>query len=80
MSDVDIYFVSSYLHHAIKLDTLSRAKNVPLLAAGRKRTLPIANIGPAKPVVIDLVIDLFRADRLAMYSSAAPRTLFACCE
>lgn len=62
----------------MKLDTLSRAKNVPLLAAGKKCMLPIANIGPAKPDVIDFVIDLLRAVRLAKYSSAAARTLFAC--
>ena len=63
-----------YLHHEIKLDTLSRAKNVPLLAAGKKCTLPMARIGPAKPDVIDFVIDLLRACRLAKYSSAAVRT------
>lgn len=55
----------------MKFDTLSRAKNVPLLAAGKKYTLPIASIGPANPDVIDLVIDLFRACRLIRYSSAA---------
>lgn len=26
----------SYLHHEMKFDTLSRAKKVPLLAAGKK--------------------------------------------
>lgn len=55
----------TYLHHDIKLETLSRAKNVPLLAAGKKCMLPIASIGPAKPVVIDFVIDLLRACRRA---------------
>lgn len=50
-----------YLHHEIKFDTLSRAKKVPLLAAGKKCTFPIARIGPARPDVIDFVIDLLRA-------------------
>lgn len=63
----------------MKFETLSRAKNVPLLAAGRKCMLPMANIGPAKPDVIDLVIDFWRAWRRAKYSSAADRTLLACC-
>lgn len=62
----------------MKLETLSRAKNVPHFAAGRKCIFPIANIGPANPDVIDLVIDLFRACRLAKYSSADFRTLCAC--
>lgn len=66
--------VNIYLHHEIKFDTLSRAKNVPLLAAGKKCTFPMARIGPAKPDVIDFVIDLLRACRLAKYSSAAVRT------
>lgn len=38
----------------------------------------MARIGPAKPEVIDFVIDLLRAWRLTRYSSAAIRTLFAC--
>lgn len=50
-----------YLHHEIKFDTLSRAKKVPLLAAGKKCMFPIARIGPARPDVIDFVIDLLRA-------------------
>lgn len=62
----------------MKFETLSRAKNVPLLAAGKKWTLPILSIGPAKPEVIDFVMDLLRACLLAKYSSAAFRTLFAC--
>lgn len=70
----------SYLHHEMKFDTLSRAKKVPLLAAGKKCTFPIARIGPARPDVIDFVIDLLRACRLAKYSSAASRRLFACCK
>lgn len=51
---------------------------MPLFAAGKKCIFPIANIGPANPVVIDFVIDLLRACRLIKYSSAAFRTLFAC--
>jgi hypothetical protein len=47
----------THLHHAMKLDTLSRAKNVPLLAAGKKCTELMARIGPANPVVMDFVID-----------------------
>lgn len=70
----------SYLHHEMKFDTLSRAKKVPLFAAGKKCTFPIARIGPARPDVIDFVIDLLRACRLAKYSSAASRRLFACCK
>lgn len=56
-----VFMKFTHLHHDIKLDTLSRAKNVPLFAAGKKCTLPIANIGPANPDVIDFVIDLLRA-------------------
>lgn len=58
----------------MKLDTLSRAKNVPLFAAGKKLIFPIAKIGPANPVVMDFVIDLLRACRRTKYSSAAFRT------
>jgi hypothetical protein len=52
-----LFFLSTHLHHAMKLDTLSRAKNVPLLAAGKKCTELMARIGPASPVVMDFVID-----------------------
>lgn len=72
--------MKTYLHHEIKFDTLSRAKKVPLFAAGKKCMLPIARMGPARPDVIDFVIDLLRACLLAKYSSAAIRTLFACCK
>jgi hypothetical protein len=45
----------------MKFETLSRAKNVPTFAAGKKWTVPILRIGPAKPVVIERVIDFWRA-------------------
>lgn len=35
-------------------------------------------MGPANPEVMERVIDLLRANRLAIYSSAAVRTLLAC--
>lgn len=55
----------THLHHVIKLETLSLAKNVPLLAAGKKCTLPIDKIGPAIPVVMLFVMDFCRACLLA---------------
>lgn len=73
-------FAFTYRHHAMKFETLSLEKNVPLLAAGKKWTLPMLSMGPAKPDVIDFVMDLLRACLLARYSSAACRTLFACWE
>lgn len=59
--NVNLFCCFVYLHHEMKFDTLSRAKKVPLLAAGKKCILPIARIGPASPDVIDFVIDLLRA-------------------
>lgn len=50
-----------YLHQVMKLETLSRAKKVPLLAAAKYWILLAARIGPAAPEVIERVSSLLRA-------------------